>query len=164
MGDGYGYTCKKCKHKYFVHLGNGMMYPTVYRNIVVDISEGAYGADLQELYNSIPYAAVDGARVVFICEGCGAWELGSDVSLYAPNDPDSIPQKRFGIKTVAEWGYVPYVTNWHLKNEYHLVKRHYHHCCKCGEKMRKASSAELTTLPCPECGGENQADDWITWD
>ena len=164
MGQGYCYTCKKCKHEYSVHLGIGMRFPTVYRDILADISDGEYGSELQELYNNTPYAAIDGERVVYICDGCGSWELGTDVSLYAPNDPDSIPQKQFGIKTVAEWGYVPYVMRWHLQKEYHLVKRQYHRCSKCGKRMHKASSAELKKLPCPECGSENQAEDTLMWD
>ncbi len=164
MGQGYCYTCKKCKHEYSVHLGIGMRFPIVYRDILADISDGEYGSELQELYNNTPYAAIDGERVVYICDGCGSWKLGTDVSLYAPNDPDSIPQKQFGIKTVEEWGYVPYVMRWDLQKEYHLVKRKYHRCSKCGKRMRKASSEELKNLPCPECGSENQAEDALMWD
>lgn len=164
MGEGYSYTCKKCKHEYSVLLGSGMMYTNVYRRILDDISRGKYGSELQELYNSIAYAAVDGERVVYICNGCCSWELGTDVSLYAPNDPDSIPQKQFGIKTVAEWGYVPYVMRRDLEENYHLVKRQYHHCSKCGKRMHKASSKELKALPCPECGSENRFEGILYWD
>ena len=102
--------------------------------------------------------------MVYICDGCGTWEHGTDVSLYAPNDPDSIPQKQFGIKTVEEWGYVPYVMCWDLEKEYHLVKRQYHCCNKCGKRMHKASSAELKTLSCPKCGSDNQAEGALKWD
>ena len=164
MGQGYCYTCKKCKHKYTIHLGSGMRFPTVYQSILADISQGKYGSDWQELYKSIPYAAINGEGVIYVCSGCGSWELGTDVSLYAPNDPDSISQKQYGTKTVAEWGYVPYVMPWDLTNDYHLVKRQYHRCSKCGKRMHKASSAELKTLPCPECGSENQADGDLMWD
>ena len=53
MGQGYCYTCKKCKHEYTVHLGVGMMYPTVYRRLLEAISNGEYGSELQEIYNSL---------------------------------------------------------------------------------------------------------------
>ena len=164
MGQGYSYTCKKCKHKYGVNPGVGMMYPTVYRDTLNDISKGVYGSELQELFNSTPYAAIDAGNTVYICSGCGSWELAKDLTLYAPNDPDSIPQKQYGIKTVAEWGYVPYVMRWDLEEEYHVVKRHYHRCSKCGKQMHKASSTELKNLPCPKCGSANQADGAIMWD
>ena len=164
MGYGYHYTCKKCKHEYTVDLGIGFMFPDEYREILDDISKGAYGSELQELYNSIPYAAVNGERVAYICNGCGSWEVGIDVSLYAPNDTDSIAEQQFGKKTVAEWGYVPYVDSWDLEKDYHLVRRKYHHCSKCGKRMHKASETEVRNLPCPECGCENRADGGIRWD
>ena len=46
MGQGYCYTCKKCKHEYSVHLGIGMRFPTVYRDILADISDGEYGSEM----------------------------------------------------------------------------------------------------------------------
>lgn len=164
MGHGYIYKCKKCMHEYNVHLGIGMMFPKVYRETLADISEGKYGSNLQELYNNTPYAAVDAEQVVYICNRCGSWELGIDLTLYAPNDPDSIPQKQYGAKTVAEWGNVPYVMQWDLEKEYHIVKRYYHRCSKCGKRMHKASSSELCNLPCPECGSSNQAEGMFMWD
>ena len=164
MGYGYHYTCNKCKHEYTVDLGVGFMFPDDYREILDDISKGVYGSELQELYNSFPYAAVNGERVAYICNGCGSWEVGIDVSLYAPNEPDRIAEQQFGKKTVAEWGYVPYVMKRDLMKEYHLVKRYYHCCDKCGKRMHKASSTELQNLSCPECGSKNHAEDFLYWD
>ena len=134
-----------------------MSFPSVYRDMLADISEGQYGPELQEIYNNTPYAAINGGYVVYVCSGCSTWETDIDVSMYAPNEPDSIPQKQYGIKTAAEWGYVPYVMPRELGKEYHLVRRHYHRCKKCGKRMHKASSMELRNLPCPECGRKTQA-------
>ena len=164
MGQGYSYTCKKCKCEYSVCPGIGMRYPSVYRDRLAEIAEGEYGPDWQELYNNTPFAAIDAARVVYVCDACDTWEYGTDISLYAPNDPDSIPQKQYGIKTVAEWGYVPYVMKWDLKKEYHILKRYYHRCDKCGKRMHKASLTELQNLSCPECGSKNHAEDFLCWD
>ncbi len=164
MGQGYNYICKKCKYEYSVHFGKGMMYPTVYRSVLTDISEGKYGSGLKEIYDNTPYAAIDARQVVYICKRCSSWELGTDVTLYAPNKPDIILKKQYGIKTVAEWGYVPYVLSCDLKDEYHLLKRYYHHCCKCGRRMHKASFTELRNLSCPKCGSENQSEDFFMWD
>ena len=164
MGSGYSYTCKKCKCEYRVHPGIGMGFPRVYQRKLAEISAGEYGPELQELYNKTPYAAINAEYVVYICDRCGTWEVGIDLSLYAPDDPDSLAQKQYGIKTVAEWGHVPYVMPGDLKNEYHLVKRHYHRCNICGNRMHKASPSELRNLPCPECGAPNQAEDTLFWD
>ena len=158
MGDGYSYTCKKCNHKYWVFTGAVMMFPTVYRDTLNAIAKGKYGSKLQELFNSTPYAAINAADTVYICGECDSWEYAKDLTLYAPNNPDDIPQKQYGIKTVAEWGYVPYVTRRDLEKEYHVVKRCYHHCSKCGKRMHKASLTELVNLPCPKCGSANQAE------
>ena len=164
MGQGYCYTCKKCKYEYTVHLGVGMMYPTVYRRLLEAISNGEYGSELQEVYNDTPYAAINGNRVIYLCNGCGYWEHGTDISLYEPNDPESIPKKQYGIKTVEEWGHVPYVTEYELKENYHQNKRYYHRCCNCGKRMHKTSSRELKNLPCPNCGCENQSSGDLFWD
>jgi len=164
MGEGYSYTCKICNHKYWVTTGVGMMYPMVYQDTLNAIAKGKYGSKLKELFNSTPYAAIDAANTVYICGECCSWELARNLTLYAPNNPDDIPQKQYGIKTVAEWGHVPYVMPWNLEEEYHIVKRHYHHCSKCGKRMHKASSTELVNLPCPKCGSANHADGTIDWD
>ncbi len=164
MGKGYSYICKKCKHKYGVSTGAGMMYPILYRELIDAISEGKYGAELQESYENTPYAAVDAENIVYICRECGAWEEDTDVSIYAPNDPDSFSKKEYGEKTVAEWGYVPYVMQQELEEEFHVVKKYYHYCSKCGKRMHKASADELKNLPCPECGTVNHANDGFMWD
>ncbi len=164
MGQGYEYKCKKCRHEYSVNPGFGMLFPQQYRETLADISEGKYGKELQETYNNTPYAAVDAEYVVYVCKNCGSWKQDKDVSIYAPNDPDSIPQKEFGIKTVAERGYVPYVMRDELDSEYHIVKRYYCYCRKCGKRMHKESDDELKNLKCPKCGCANESSMGFLWD
>lgn len=164
MGQGYDYKCKKCCHKYSVLPGMGMMYPKVYREKLAEIAEGVYGAELKNLFDNTDYVAIDASRVIYICSTCNRWELGTDVTLYAPNDPERVSREQYGIKTVEEWGYVPYVTSWDLKQNYHVLKRHYHNCEKCGRRMHKASPEEEQNLSCPKCGEPNKANDVIMWD
>ncbi len=140
------------------------MYPTVYQEKLDELAEGKYGADRQELYKKTPYAAISAEYVVLVCGACGAWEESTDMTLYAPNDPDEIGKKQFGIKTAEEWGYVPYAFSNTLKKDYHVLKREYHTCSKCGKRMHKASSTELIGLPCPECGTVNQLEGIWCWD
>ena len=87
-----------------------------------------------------------------------------DPTLYAPDNPEQILNQQFGEKTVREWGYVPYVMDYDLKEQYHVIKRIYHKCSHCGKRMHKATNAELETLPCPKCGEPNRATDFICWD
>ena len=164
MGQGYSYRCKKCGHEYSVDPGMGMLYPNVFRERLAEIAEGAYGTELKDLIDNTDYAAIDASSVVYICSYCNRWELGTDVTLYAPNDPESIAKKQYGILTVEEWGYVPYVTRWNLEREYHVLKRYYHKCEKCGRRMHKASDYEEQNLSCPKCGEPNSTDRFFFWD
>ena len=90
-------------------------------------------------------------KVLYICDPCKRWEEGLDVTLYAPNDPEAIAKKQFGEKMVEE-------------QEYHVIKRYYHTCKKCGKRMHKASPFKENHLPCPKCGTVNEALNFILWD
>ena len=164
MGQGYSYQCKKCHHKYAVSLGSGMMYPIVYEEKLAEINKGSYGAEWKELCEKTEYAAINADTVIYVCNACNRWEPGTDITLYAPNNPRIIARRSYGIKTVEEWGYVPYVTDTQLKRDYHLLKRYFHKCEKCGRRMHKASTKELKNLPCPQCGEPNTIDGTIMWD
>ena len=164
MGRGYGYKCKECKHRYSAFPGIGKAYPEAYRELIQKIEDGGYGEEWQRLLKDTPYVAVNAENVIYSCKECGQWEMGQDITLYAPNHPKAILSKQYGIKTVEEWGYVPFVMNWELREEYHVLKRHYHKCSKCGKRMHKASENEVKHLPCPKCGTENEVRDYIIWD
>ena len=164
MGQGYGFKCKNCRHEYSIRLGIGMMYPEVCRNLLQNLEQGKYGKEWQQLSKNTPYAAVDVKSVIYICNDCSRWEMGKDITLYAPNDPAAISHKQYGIKTVEEWGYVPYVTGIELKRDYHILKRYYHKCGNCGKRMHKASKDEMVHLPCPKCDEINEPNSFIMWD
>lgn len=58
MRAGFSFTCQKCGNEYRAFLGSGMMYPSIYERVLGEIQSGKYGAELQELSNTIPYVAV----------------------------------------------------------------------------------------------------------
>lgn len=166
MGSGYSFKCKKCRHEYSIHLGIGMMFPNVYRSCLSDIKEGKYGEEWKKLALSEEYIAVDASRYLYICDSCGNWDLTYSLSLYKPKNPQSIPDKQFGIKTVREWGYVPYVTPRDLNCNYIFLKSYVHKCDKCGNRMHKIDEDDILSLSlsCPKCGTENKVRDEIMWD
>ena len=125
-----------------------------------DIGEGKYGEERQRLYRETPYAVVDAESELFICDECGNWEVSKNLSLYAPNDPEHIRTKQYGIKTVDEWGHVPYVMKSDLEQEYHLLKDYAHLCSKCGTVMERADDVPFV-LPCPKCGADNEMEPTI---
>lgn len=164
MGIGYGFKCTKCHRKYKVFLGTGMMYPDEYRSVLAKVAKGWYGLQLRRLYKSSDYAALDASRVIYICERCRKWKKGIDLTLYAPNNPKEIAHTKYGENTVEELGYVPYITDSQLKNDYHILKRYNPKCKRCRQRMRKITWNEAETLPCPRCRKYNIAECTIYWD
>lgn len=164
MGSGYDFKCKKCQKEYSVMFGIGMLYPDVYQETVADIKNGKYGLEWQQLMNAEEYVAVNAEIEVYICRECKHWKTDLNLSLYRPKDVEAIRNKQYGIKTVEEWGDVPYVVEYELKEEYNLIKVYVHKCEKCGKPIYKANDTEIENLPCPYCGTENVPDGICTWD
>ena len=153
MGDGFIYHCKKCRSEFRVSLGVGMAFPRVYQNAVADMASGKYGAEWQSLITSQPYMALNGDQRLYKCDHCGHWEVDLCLDVYAPNDPAAIAKKQYGIKTVEDWGHVPYVILCQLREDYHLIKRYEHICPDCKKSMRHVTrKAEFKIISCPECG------------
>ncbi len=167
MGAGYEFTCSKCGKKYSVCWGIGFMYPEVFSDTLKAIKKGEYGEEYKKLALSEKYVAVDAEEYVYSCRKCGNWTTEMGLSIYAPDNVERLKRKRSGIKTVEEWGEVPYATDYDFKRDYHLLKRRLHKCSKCGGIMHKASNKEIINLSCPECGGEQRDDLSLTiinWD
>ncbi len=125
MGQAYDYTCKKCHYHYPVFIGIGFSYYEFYRNKLAEISEGSYGIEWKNLLDQTPFAAIDASSVVYICSSCNRWEIGTNITLYAPNNPERIADSFNWIKAVECGEYIPYVPKWNLINNYHVLKRYY---------------------------------------
>lgn len=165
MRNWYFYSCKNCSHEYHIHLG--WAFPSYDRNreAMFEIASGTYGHELQEICSRTQYAAVNPEETVFICDGCGTLEVGPDMTLYAPEHTERIAQKKFEGKTAAELGYVPYVYSAELEKDYRVVRKFCRYCRKCGNRMHKASPAEMENLPCPVCGTVNRVHpEQVRWD
>lgn len=164
MGMGYAYKCDKCGNEYSVTLGSGMLYPEEYERLTIEIKEGKYGEKLKALFKNTPYAAVDADRFLYLCKNCGHWEVLHDPTIYAPKDPEVITKKKYGEKTIEEWGKIPYMSRWDLQNEYRVLKRHYWSCPECGKRMRKQRDEFDMMLKCPECNTINYTKGCTMWD
>ena len=164
MGIGLNFKCQKCGKEYRVMRGVGMMFPLTYERTMEAIKEGRYGEQWKQIVTETSYAAVNAEKEVYLCSSCGSWRTERNLSLYRPNDPEQIRTKQYGIKTVEEWGDVPYVDRDDLKRDYKLIKAFPHKCGKCGKRMRKAKEAEIKKLPCPRCGTVNSSNGILLWD
>ena len=165
MGNGLYFECKKCRNKYSVLLGVGMIYPTVYKKFTERITAGEYGEDLKKAFTETKYAVVNAENMVFICDKCHNWEPGQNPSVYAPNDPIGFAKRRYGDETVEEWGGLPYATESDIDKDFHLLKLYQPKCKRCGGLMHKAKWEELETLPCSKCGGPGERENyWLQWD
>lgn len=165
MGQGIGFKCSSCGKEYHACPGVGFLFPEQYKEVQKAAKEGKYGPEWKELVTSGDCIAVDAETYLYMCK-CGHWTVEEGLSVYAPNDPEALSNKQYGIKTVREWGEVPYATTMDFDGEYHLVKRRIHKCEKCGGTMHKASKKEEGSLPCPDCGGKpvNDFVNIIHWD
>lgn len=163
MGDGRAYKCSKCGKEYSALTGVGFMFPSVFKELTEEIKNGKYGQKWKDLALSEKYVVVDAERYLYVCGKCDHWSTDYGLSLYAPVNTDKIANMSFGDKTVAELGYIPYVTNF---RGFHILKRYVHKCEKCGAVMHKATNKEERDLPCPDCGGapDPTYDNWICWD
>ena len=152
MGNSYSYECKKCGTRYEAGSGIGSLYPIQYKSLLEEIREGAYGAEWKKAFADTPGAALDASEFVFLCDSCGKWENGPDISLYVPKDPADA-----GKACPMLWSSVD-------RKKYRLTKRFVRNCPACGQHMRKASAKEMYTLPCPECGEKNRPENQFLWD
>ena len=164
MGKGFSFRCKNCQKEYSVLLGYGFGYPREYKSRIDEIASGKYGKEMQSMLEDNPYLAVNAGTVLYVCNNCAYWETGKDLSLYSPKDTETVLKTKYGEKTVEELGYIPYVMEWDLKDDYHIVKRYYHRCPECGKRMKKFFDPDTVNLKCPKCGLINEPIDEMRWD
>lgn len=161
MGYGFEFTCKECGRKYKAILGVGMTYPHVLEEIKQKMRDGKYGAKARDLINSEPYAVVDGDRKLYVCK-CGRWSVKEALDIYIPKDVEKVKKLSFGEQTAGDLGYVPFVSDYELKEYFQLALPRKHVCGKCRKEMRAIKDPEgkimRTGLPCPRCGAKNKID------
>ena len=162
MGKGYMFECKKCKHQYGICPGIGFSYMSLCKKTLDKIAKGKYGKEFKAAYdNGGRYLSVNAQRILYMCDACKTWDSAIDATLYAPNNADAFGKMQYGIKTVEEWGEVPYFIE---GGHFHVIKEYKHKCPKCKGIMRKANEEEYKRLACPKCGEINDMIDEIRWD
>ncbi len=164
MGSGFDYKCGKCGKEYSVLLGTGYGFTTEYQRIMKAVKSGKYGEEWKNLVSSQKYVAVDAVKYLYSCRKCGAWKEETGLSLYYPKDEKKLAKIRYGEKTVAERGGVPYVTEYDLKTDYQILKKRIHKCKKCGAVTHRMEETELLTLSCPKCGSKPADVARLLWD
>lgn len=153
MGDGYGYKCKRCGHKYNVLLGCGLRFPIEYRNTIKEIKRFKHGIRWRNLVKK--HMCIDAERDLYQCE-CGYWKVKNNLSIYEPIDEN--------IVTTSEKEY-PLITRWKIEKEnYRLVAEYNHRCRRCHKVMHVVKKEDVGELPCPICRKLNESDTFIRWD
>ena len=175
MGANVIYKCSKCGKKYWAQEGFGMLFPLVYEETLQKAKDGELGHQMQELALNTKNVAIDAELKVYYCGKCNHWESDTCYSLYAPNFDKPVPEvvpsiwKEIGVKCeerLFDYDAAEYVTEWELKNYYHLIRRYIHKCPKCKSRMHIATKKELDNLRCPDCGGEKDKEfvGFMNWD
>lgn len=163
MGYGFVFTCHKCKEKNWIKTGVGMGYPNLFRRTVQNVKDGYYGNRMKRIAKSIRYAAVDAEKKFYYCR-CEYWKTELDMSIYEPINVEDLLNKQFGIKTVHEWGYVPYVTRCDFEKDYNQVWKYKHYCPRCHREMAEIERFCELPLRCVKCGERLRNDGEFDWD
>ena len=173
MGSGFRFECNNCGEEYSVLLGAGFAFSSEYEKVNDDVRRGEYGKEWQTIINSAEYIQADAESYFFHCGRCGCWKEDYGLSLYAPNDVESLKKEQYGIKTVEEWGHVPYAFFGNSNPDFHLLKRRIHKCPDCNKAMKKHTYKQLLEriydddsfkIKCPKCGNNLEVNGAIRWD
>ena len=179
MGSGFRFKCNNCGGEYTVLLGVGFAFPSEYEKVNEDVKHGEYGEEWKTLINSEEFIQADAEKYFFHCGGCGYWKEDYGLSLYAPNNVESLRKKQYGIKTVEEWGYVPYAIFGktligNTNPDFHILKKRIHRCPECNRAMKKHTYEQLLkrlynddsfTIKCPKCEEKLEVEGGaIRWD
>lgn len=166
MGVGINIGCK-CDKKECM-LGVGMMFPSVYTDTIMNARNGKFGKTTQEIMQQNKYAVMDVGYVLFYCDKCGYIKSDDPLDIYIAKDIESFKKREYGIKTVEEWGEVPY---WSAPseededyNDFIKVYTHIHRCPKCRHKMKIVTEEYLKNTPCPKCGEKHEILETMLWD
>ena len=158
MGKMAMYRCGECGYTKELVLGIGMMHPTISSEIKEAIAQGEFGPELKSAYEACELPAVYPEDKVYECPSCGYWDVYKDASIYEPVDVAAVKKEQFGIKTVEEWGGIPYMTGRDIESgAYRLVREYAPSCPHCGKDMHVSSvdtkkAAGAVSLKCPSCG------------
>ena len=171
MGDMRTYRCRTCGYNKQLNLGIGMMYPIVSDSTKEAIAAGEYGEELKEAFDSVELPAVCPKRMIYVCANCGCWDVYLDASVYEPTDIEAMKKRRFGVKTVEEWGGIPYVIGRDIASgAFRLVAKYAPVCPSCGGSMRTlpedfGGESDASSLKCPKCGSADAIFDELGyWD
>ena len=154
MGTMMMYKCNDCGFSKELHLGSGMMLPNASEKLKAAIASGEYGPELKGAYEKCELPVVCPESKVYECPRCGYWDVYQNASVYEPTDVAAARKKRFGAKTVAEWGEIPYVFEHELESdEYRLahallskVRRRHAYASKSCREKRRGSQTQMPSL------------------
>jgi len=166
MGEGIILECA-CGKIYDISLGTGFRFTDVYADALSKAREGVYGEQWKKITNENKYTAIDAEKKLYYCPKCHYWEIEYGLDLYLPNNVEALKKQQYGIKTVEEWGYVPYVMSYQLSACYSLRAVYHHICPECKVDMQCVDDLDhipVRWLKCKECGGELQEKEIYKWD
>ena len=163
MGNGLGFRCNSCGHVFIACFGIGFCFPMEYEETAEEIRKGKYGQEWKELFESIPGAAIDAEREMYVCSSCGNSKNELNLAIYRPKEPgvSKVHNESFSV-AVPVYGR-EYVMRYELEQDYKLVKSYVHRCPECGKRMHKYREGDI--LKCPECKkGRMKPNDVLMWD
>lgn len=172
MGSCVGVKCK-CRNKE-LHLGTGLLYPTLYQKTITGIRNSKYGEEMQQLANATELVTVDVTYKPYRCEKCGHIEAAICLDLYKPNDIESAKRTVVGnwtafgatishtVGELGDWPYWIFNENCNKKEgNYIMLKKYEHLCPSCKRKMTELDEKKVKNMRCPKCGEQYGNFRWV---
>ena len=153
MAKGIGFVCPSCRETVAATLGAGYSYASVCRQAIQEMHYGAHGPEFQRIVREEPVIAVDAEQKLFVCEDCGRWTNGPDLTLYRPDGKTKNPR----LNLQPDDGVIIAYSK-DLKTGFERIRTYPHLCPGCGREMRSMQVHEINRILCPACGGELQLD------
>ena len=97
------FLMRRLDNRNYLLLGFGFSYRKCTQELYAAIEQGAYGDGWRELFASSPLAGVSAEQTVFVCEGCGHWDVLEDPSIFEPYDPEKALEESEGRAADPDW-------------------------------------------------------------
>ncbi len=163
MGYGTEFRCNRCGNTYAALSGIGFRFPEEYRETVKKIRNGEFGKTWKQLFDSIPGAAVNVERELYVCPNCGTFAIEPNLTIYEMKKPISSKPENSRRSVAHPPSGEEYVVPYELRQDYRLVKSYSHNCPECGRRMHKYRPDDR--MKCPECKeGQMEPSRALMWD
>jgi rubrerythrin len=151
MGTGLIMQCPNCEEEQLFDAGIGYFFPQVYKEIVQDIKNGVYGAEIRKVLEENDNAYVNAENLIYHCEACDFYDMHPclDVYILESDREYAMPYDFEGREPIFKYPHI---------------------CPECGAPLKQVSIDEFAKLAahgkvkCPHCKTPMTSFQMVDWD